>query len=358
MPADAARVIELARESGFELAGIAPALPAAEAASYAQWIAAGMHGKMGYLAGRRGEMRADPRTLLPSARSILSVGKVYNTDAPYTRERSGHGWISRYAWGAEDYHHVLNRALATLVERLQAESEAFEFKICVDTSPLLERAYAQAAGLGWIGRNTCVINEQLGSWFFLGEVLLSLDLSPSAPPPFRCGTCTACIDACPTDALVPVETPDGPEYTLDARRCISYTTIELKGEVPEEAREGNGHHIFGCDICQDVCPWNRPERAATTEDPNFAPAHAEPNLAELARFAPEQFRERFRGTPMQRSKWQGFLRNIAIAMGNSGEEKYREPLEQLAVSEDEVVALEARWALRQLVSTQGEQKVE
>jgi len=209
----------------------------------------------------------------------------------------------------------------------------------VDTAPLLERSYARLAGLGWIAKNTCLINQQSGSWIFLGELLLSIELDPDAPPPDRCGTCTRCIDACPTGAI--------PEpYKLDSRRCISYFTIELRGAWPEELRAPAGAHIFGCDICQDVCPWNR--RAAVTADPAFAPRHFAPPLDELAGLSHEQFREMFRGTPVTRARYSGFLRNVAIAMGNSGLARLREPLERLAASDDPVVADAARWGLERL----------
>src|SRR3954447_16769770 len=202
---------------------------------------------MGYLTDHRAGVRDDPRNLLASARSIICVGKLYQTPWPHTAEDEERGWISRYAWG-EDYHDVVRRGLERLVERLHAVTGEFESRVCVDTAPLLERSYARQAGLGWIGRNTCLINQQMGSWFFLGEVLVSLEIEPDGPAPDRCGTCTRCIDACPTDAIGPLG--------VDSTRCISYFTIELRGPVPEEHRAGIGTHVFGCDICQDVCPWN------------------------------------------------------------------------------------------------------
>jgi epoxyqueuosine reductase len=211
--------------------------------------------------------------------------------------------------------------------------------VCIDTAPLLERSYARLAGLGWIGKNTCLINQQQGSWFFLGELLVSLDLTPDAPPPDRCGTCTRCIDACPTAAIVPGK-------GLDASLCISYFTIELRGEIPDAQRPALGAHVFGCDICQDVCPWNR--RAPVTADPGFAPRHFAPPLDELAALTEAEFRAMFRGTPVTRAKYSGFLRNVAIAMGNARLEKFRAPLERLAASADPLVASHARWALGQL----------
>lgn len=344
---DSETIKAAAHEAGFELCGIARAEPTLESAFYPEWIRRGFHGKMGYLDGPRGEMRADPRTLLPSARSVISVGQVYNAPYRYSTESDDPdaAWVARYAWG-QDYHDTMKQRLLALVSRLE-ESAEFESKICVDTSPLLERAYAHGAGLGWIAKNTCLINEQIGSWFLLGEILISLDLEADEPVPFRCGTCTRCIDACPTDAFVEIG-GDGPSHALDSRRCISYWTIELKGEIPEANRGEIGRHVFGCDICQDVCPWNRPSRAATTDAPEFEPANAEPSLAELAAMTPEQFNQRFAGTPIKRSKYSGFLRNVCVVMGNSGDQRYVERLRKLETFDDDVVRGHARWALQRL----------
>jgi epoxyqueuosine reductase len=342
----------LALECGFELAGIAAAAPVPEAAYYRQWVAGGMAGEMRYLTGRRAGLRDDPRLLLPSARSILCVGKLYNGPQPYSTQFADSAWISRYAWG-EDYHNVLHRGLARVVEGLRAASpEPFECKICVDTAPLLERAYARHAGLGWIAKNTCLINQAMGSWFFLGELLLSLDIAPDQPPPDRCGSCTRCIEACPTEAIVPTGMAEGPAWALDARLCISYFTIELRGAAPEEARPGIGRHVFGCDICQDVCPWNL--RAPATEEPAFAPAHFAPPLEKLAAITEEEFREMFRDSPIRRARYTGFLRNVAIAMGNARQEKFRAALERLAAGIDAVVGEAARWGLGRLDGGAGD----
>ncbi len=330
----------MARKAGFELAGVAAAQPAADRARYHAWAAAGNAGEMRYLTDRRAAVRDDPRQLLPSARSIVCVGKVYQTAWPHTSEAADpeRGWISRYAWGG-DYHAEMRRGLERLADAIRERAGTVEMRICVDTAPLLERSYARLAGLGWIGKNTCLISQELGSWVFLGELLLSLAIEPDAPPPDRCGTCTRCLDACPTGAL--------PQpYELDARRCISYFTIELRGAWPVEPRAAAGAHVFGCDICQDVCPWNR--RAAVTDDPAFAPRHFAPPLEELAALTPESFGERFAGSPVLRARYAGFLRNVAIAMGNSGLAKFREPLERLAQSEDAAVAEAARWGLERL----------
>ncbi|MGA3201861.1 MAG: tRNA epoxyqueuosine(34) reductase QueG [Bryobacteraceae bacterium] len=327
------RVKELARECGFELAGVAAAEPVEDFSRYQEWVEKGFAGEMRYLTDRRAEVRRDPRNLLKSARSVISVGKLYNTEGPADA-------ISRYAWG-EDYHGVMRAGLEALAERLTREVGPFEYKICVDTAPLLERSYARQAGLGWIGKNTCLINEPLGSWFFLGEMVTSLELETDSPPAERCGSCTRCIDACPTGAIVNV----GGEWTLDSRRCISYLTIELRGPIPEEHRAGMGQHIFGCDICQDVCPWNN--RAPVTEGAAFS-TRAWPKLERIARFTREEFEEMSAGSPIARAKYSGMLRNVAVAMGNAGGERFRAALEDLSESEDAVVAEHARWGLGKL----------
>jgi len=341
-------VIRAARECGFELAGVAPAGPVAEFDHYERWLEQGMAAGMSYLAGRRGELRRDARNLLPSARSVICVGKLYNTAEPYSTELEdpARGWISRYAWG-RDYHEVMREGLERLAGRLgELVGCGFDYRVCVDTAPLLERSYARLAGLGWIAKNTCLINERLGSWIFLGELLTSLEIEPDRPPPDRCGSCTRCIDACPTQAIVPLSSASGPRWAVDSRRCISYFTIEHRGALPVEARAGVGRHVFGCDICQDVCPWNR--RAPAGSDPAFAAREVAPPLEELAALSEAEFRERFRPTPVWRARYRGFLRNVAVAMGNSGLEQFREPLERLAAGEDPVVAEHAAWALKRL----------
>jgi epoxyqueuosine reductase len=342
---------QLALDCGFDLAGIARAEPTPEAAHYQRWVEAGMAGAMGYLTGRRAELRNDPRSLLPSARSILCVGKLYNTDRPYSTASGGDAaWISRYAWG-DDYHDVLRDGLNRVVTRMQEAGLEFEHKICVDTAPILERVYARYAGLGWIGKNTCLINEPRGSWFFLGELLLSLELSSDCPPPNRCGTCTRCIDACPTKAIVPTG-HEQPSWQIDSRLCISYFTIELHGPMPEDHRAATGRHVFGCDICQDVCPWNR--RAPVTDDAAFQTRWPEPPLEKLAALQESEFAALFRGSPVSRARHRGFLRNVAVAMGNARREEYRDALERLAASDDTLVAEHARWALNQLESRRAE----
>jgi epoxyqueuosine reductase len=344
----ASEVKLLARDCGFELAGIALAEPISDAGRFSDWAARGLAGRMGYLTDHRAVVRLDPRNLLPSARSMLCVGKVYNGPQAHSIDRTDSelAWISRYAWG-QDYHRILRQNLERVAGAI-TERTACEYRICVDTAPLLERSYARMAGLGWIGRNTCLINQQLGSWIFLAELLLSIDLQPDHPPADRCGSCRRCIDACPTSAIVPA--PDGNSWELDARLCISYFTIELRGAIPEEQRASLGKHVFGCDICQDVCPWNR--RAAVTSDPAFLPMYEEPPLEHLASISEAEFREMFRPTPIERARYSGFLRNVAVAMGNSGAGKFAGPLERLARTSDEIVAEHARWALDRLNSRQ------
>jgi epoxyqueuosine reductase len=301
---------------------------------------------MRYLTDHRAEIRSHPARLLPDVRSIICVGLVYNGPEPYSTRFADpeRAWISRYAWGA-DYHNSLRIKLEDLNRKL-LKLEQFNSRICVDTAPLLERSMARIAGLGWIGRNTCLINQKLGSWFFLGELLTTLAIEPDAldcAPPDRCGTCTRCIEACPTAAIVP--SPDG-RFELDARLCISYFTIELRSAIPETQRASIGAHVFGCDICQDVCPWN--SRAAETSEPGFHPREFAPELERMAGITEAEFRNMFRNSPVSRTKYGGFLRNVAVAMGNSGLAKFREPLRRLAASEDSLVAEHARWALQQL----------
>ena len=339
-----ADVRRLAEACGFELAGVARAAPADDRNQYHAWVDLGFAGEMRYLTDRRAAMRDDPRALLPSARSVICVGKLYNAPQPYSTQFNDAelAWISRYAWG-EDYHRVLRQGLRRLEGSLREFAGVpFDSKICVDTAPLLERSYARLAGLGWIGKNTCLINQPRGSWFFLGELLVSLDIVADAPPPDRCGTCRRCIDACPTQAIVPF----GGRYAVDSRLCISYLTIELRGAIAEERRSGNGGHVFGCDICQAVCPWNR--RAPVTGVAAFHPSQVAPPLERLAALSEAEFRELFGGTPVWRARYAGFLRNVAVAMGNRALPQFRPALEKLAASAGPMVAEHARWALGKL----------
>ncbi len=278
-----------AQEAGFELAGVAPVRDFAELSYFPQWIANGHAGEMKYLETRDDAGRLKRESLsaaAPWARSVVVCAINYNTAQPYSTQVNDawRGWISRYAWSREDYHHSVLRKLRVIEERLlkgagseqaQASSSAGgSLQLCsgrapklqtrsyVDTGPIVERVYAKYAGVGWIGKNTCVLNQKMGSWLFLGVILTSLELVPDLPAPDRCGTCTRCLDACPTNAFLA-------PYRLDANKCISYLTIEKRGSIPEELRSGMGSHVFGCDICQDVCPWNR--KAPATQAPEFQP---------------------------------------------------------------------------------------
>ncbi len=336
----AARAKAIAIDVGFDLAGIARADAPRELAFFAEWIARGHAGEMAYLtsqAARRGDLRA----AFPWARCVLAVGLQYDTPHPYsTQSPPGSGWISRYAWG-DDYHDVMKALLERTLERLRAEAGPFEARAYVDTGPLVERAYAAAAGLGAWGKNTCLLHPEHGSWFFLGEIVTDLDLPADAPRPDMCGSCRACLDACPTQAFTA-------PYVLDATRCISYLTIELRGSIPERLREGVGRHAFGCDVCQDVCPWNRRRRRRGLAAFEPRPGSHAPDLGELAALDEEAFRRRFRKSPLKRAKRRGLLRNVAVALGNAADPARRPVLERLAADADPVVREHARWALGRL----------
>jgi len=342
-------VKQAAREAGFDLAGIAPVRDAPELNYFPEWIAAGHAGEMKYMEARNesGNLkRASLQNAAPWARSVIVCALNYNTAQPYSTQVNDpqRGWISRYAWG-EDYHDAVMERLRVVEQHLRREcddSEApMQTRCYVDTGPLVERVYAKYAGVGWIGKNTCILNQKLGSWLFLGVILTSLELEPDLPAPDRCGTCTRCIDACPTDALIA-------PYELDANRCIAYLTIEKRGTIPEDIRDGIGRHVFGCDICQDVCPWNR--KAPVTSAAEFQPREGlvDPALEWLAEMTAEEFREKFRGSPVRRTKHNGLRRNAVIAMGNSGDARFLPLLQHLSEDEDAVVAESARWAKAKL----------
>ncbi len=329
----------LGQEVGFDLVGVAlPDVPA-HLDFFSDWVAQGYAGEMAYLRTQV-ERRSDARRAFPWARSLLCVGLQYDTSQPYSTQATSQGWISRYAWG-DDYHDVLKVLLERWVARLVEHIGPFQARTYVDTGPIVERAYAAAAGLGAWGKNTCLLHPQHGSWFFLGEVVTDLDLEPDTPRPDMCGTCTACLDACPTGAFPRA-------FVLDATRCISFLTIELRGPIPEDLRPGVGRHVFGCDICQDVCPWNRKRRRQGGPAFEPRPGAVAPALDELATLDPAAFAERFRKSPVKRAKRRGLLRNVAVALGNAGEARHRALLERLAEDEDALIAEHARWALRRL----------
>jgi epoxyqueuosine reductase len=339
-----------AEQAGFELAGIAPAADSPELQAFPEWIAAGHAGEMKYMEARdeRGSLkRASLLRVAPWARSVIVCAINYNTDHPYSTELHdpGRGWISRYAWSREDYHEAvlarLQQVEAAMHEAVEETEPQLITRSYVDTGPIVERVFAKYAGVGWIGKNTCIINQQIGSWLFLGVILTSLELTPDVPAPDRCGTCTRCIEACPTDAILA-------PYQLDSNRCISYLTIEKRGSIPEELRAGMGQHVFGCDICQDVCPWNRKAPATTAPEFSAREGLVNPALDWLAEMSVEEFRETFRSSPIRRAKRSGLRRNAAIAIGNSGNRQFLPLLEELVIDEDESVADSAHWAMKQL----------
>jgi epoxyqueuosine reductase len=300
-----------ARELGFDACGIAPAADHSELQFFTEWLARGFAGSMAYLS-RSAERRRDVRHVLPSAQSVIVTGTVYNTDRGYSvacrdPERAH---VARYAWG-DDYHDVLAARLDALIGWMRdRHPEPFEARPYVDTGPVQERVYAQHAGVGWIGKNTCVIHPELGSWLFLAEIICSLPLDPDVPAFDQCGTCTLCLDACPTRALVA-------PGVLDATRCISYLTIEHRGDIPEELAADVGTHVFGCDICQEVCPWNQTPPIST--DPRWQPRPAwdARSVSELTVLSDEELDEALKGSAMSRAKRAGIRRNVEISMSNS-----------------------------------------
>lgn len=344
-----------AAEARFDLSGIAPVGDVPELKSFPAWIASGHAGEMKYMESRddQGELkRGSLSRVAPWAKSVIVCAINYNTDHPYSTQVSdpARGWISRYAWSREDYHDAVLRRLKQVEAALHKATADTDPNLTtrsyVDTGPIVERVFAKYAGVGWIGKNTCILNQKKGSWLFLGVILTSLELTPDLPAPDRCGTCTRCIDACPTDALIA-------PYQLDSNRCISYLTIEKRGAIPEDMRSGIGRHVFGCDICQDVCPWNR--KAPTTTAPEFDARSGlvNPALDWLAEISEEEFRMAFRGSPIRRAKRSGLRRNAVIAIGNSRRREFLPILERLAHDEDEIVAETARWALLQFQEDTG-----
>ena len=349
-PAEAARDVDrdvrgLALAFGFDLVGVAPATPSPRAAALRDWVARGFGGSMAYIA-RRVEERADPSRVLPGARSWVVVGLVYDPG-----ERVGSDLeVARYAAG-DDYHEVMGervRALATAIEGMAPPGERVRTRAYVDTGPVLERDAAARGGLGWIGKNTCLIHRGLGSYLFLGVVLTDLALQPDAPVPDHCGSCTACLDACPTDAFVE-------PYVLDATRCIAYTTIEDPGPIPEALRSGHGARLFGCDLCQEVCPWNQPHKRELPDDPLGLRARLAPRpawkraaLAWVLGLDEDAWRAATRHSPLRRARYRGLVRNALVAAGNSGDVALRELVQRFAEGSDALLAEHARWALARL----------
>jgi len=346
-------------EAGFDLAGIAGVGEFPELEYFPAWIAEGRGGEMAYLHARdeQGSLkRASLRSVALWARSVVVCALNYNTAQPYSTQvnDSDRGWISRYAWSRRDYHNVVLQKLKQVEARISsqwtvASGQEIQTRAYVDTGPLVERVYAKYAGVGWIGKNTCIINQRLGSWLFLGVILSSLELTADLPAPDRCGTCRRCLEACPTQALTA-------PYQLDSNLCISYLTIEKRGAIPEEMRAGMGRQVFGCDICQDVCPWNRKAPASSSPDLQPRSELVNPALEWLAEMKAEQFAESFRGSPVRRAKLSGLRRNAIVAMGNSGNGKFISTLERLSSDPDPVVAEHADWALAKVRTAQPESR--
>jgi epoxyqueuosine reductase len=335
-----------AHKLGFQFVGVTTPEPAASFPVYQEWIVADHHGEMGYLSAARAlQRRADPRQILPECQSILVLGMHYNPPkVKPSQENALQGRVAAYAWN-EDYHQVFKPRLQTLVEFIEKETgESIPNRWYTDTGPVLERDLAQRAGLGWVGKNGMLINPQTGSYFLLAEILLGIPLKVDSPfPTDHCGSCTRCIEACPTDCILP-------NRTLDARRCLSYLTIELKGEIPPELRPNLGNWVFGCDICQQVCPWNL-RFATETQEPAFAPRDAVPmvDLVQELSLTPEAFIRKFKGSPVKRSKRRGYLRNVAVALGNSGDPAAIPVLTQALLEDPEpLVRGHAAWALGQI----------
>jgi epoxyqueuosine reductase len=340
---------EEALRLGFSLVGFTSPEPPPHLNTYLGWLEAGRQGSMEYLGTAPArQRRADPRQILPECTSILALGIRYSDPrAAAAAEPAGQppqGRVAAYAWG-EDYHDVLQERLKALVAIIESlVGHPVPNRWYTDTGPILERDLAQRAGLGWAGKNTCLIHPQGGSYFFLAEILLGLELEPDLPlATDLCGSCTRCIEACPTACILP-------DRTLDARRCISYLTIELKGTIPVDLRPQIGSWVFGCDICQIVCPWN--ERFSLLEgDPAFAarPGLPRPDLRQELALSPEEFNRKFKGSPVKRAKRRGYLRNVAVALGNARDASAVPDLERVLREELEpLVRAHAAWALGQI----------
>jgi epoxyqueuosine reductase len=362
--ADRTWILEHAKALGFDLCGVVRAENFPELARFEEWLERGYAGEMAYLKDPR---RVQPELVLKGVRSVIVCALNYNTAQPYSTEAAAmnaaegtplRAWISRYAWG-DDYHEVMWEKLNALVEAMTERfSDPFMTRAYVDTGPVAERVFAKYAGLGWLGKNTLLLNKTYGSWFFLGVILTTLELAPSlepadAPPPDLCGSCRRCLEACPTGALVE-------PYVLDARKCISYLTIELRGSIPEEFREPIGWHVYGCDICQDVCPYNR--RAPVTPAEQFQPRQerSERDLSKaalewLVGMEEEEFRVVFRKSAVKRTKWAGLARNACVALGNAkfaaegtDQSRAKQALLHRTESKIPIVAESAQWALKHI----------
>jgi epoxyqueuosine reductase len=331
----AAHVKEAGRRLGFDLVAIGPASPPDHAVAFEDWLDAGHAGGMAYLERGR-DKRLDPGRVLPGARSVVACALGYFQG----RSAGGPPWVARYAWG-EDYHGVMEPRLRALADTIVGLAPGTLARAYVDTGPLLERDLAARAGLGWIGKNTMLLHPELGSFFFIGTVLATAVIEADAPLPDRCGSCTRCLDACPTGAFVD-------PYVLDSRRCIAYLTIESRGPIPAELRSAVGAWAFGCDVCQDVCPWNR--RAPVTDDAAFGPGR-HPSLAELLALGETAYRESLRGSPLRRARREGLARNAAVALGNRGAAGDVPALTEALGRPEPTVRGHAAWALGRIGGT-------
>ncbi len=343
------RIKEKANELGFVLAGVTTPEPPPHYSTFENWLAQDRHGTMNYLADERSRTRrADPREILPECKSILVLATPYSSPNIALSGTSGgsvveagqaRGNIASYAWG-QDYHDVLPARMKELVQFIEEQAGGpIKNRYYTDTGPILERDLAQRAGIGWIGKNTCLINPKQGSYFLLSEILLDLPLEPDLPMVTdHCGTCTRCITACPTQCILP-------NRTLDARRCISYLTIELKDDIPTELRPLIGDWAFGCDICQMVCPWNR---FAVEGDPAFGNQNPPHSLTEELEITPQEFNQRFKQTSIQRAKRRGYLRNVAVALGNTAGWHALPVLNDALEDPEPLVREHAKWALEEI----------
>ena len=338
------KILRQAARLGFVYLGVTTCDPPPNWDVYERWLADGKHGEMAYLATERARVRrADPRRILPDCRSILSLGIPYPPAKPVGLPTGDRliGRVASYAWG-EDYHNVLPERMRSLLTYIEAQvGRQVSSRWYTDTGPVLERDLAQRAGLGWIGKNTCLIHPQKGSYFFLAQILIDLDLPPDSPfSADRCGSCTRCIEACPTGCILP-------DRTIDSRRCISYLTIELKSAIPNHLRAQMGDWVFGCDICQQVCPWN--QRFANTQvEPAYEPREglAYPDLTNEISLTPVAFNRKFKGSPVKRAKRRGYLRNVAVALGNHGDEIAISSLSDALLTDPEpLVRGHSAWAL-------------
>jgi epoxyqueuosine reductase len=332
---------EKTRQLGFVLAGVTTPDPPPHYSTFEHWLAQGRHGTMEYLATERSRTRrADPREIMPECKSILVLATPYSPPSPSRRGMAeGQGEVASYAWGT-DYHDILPARMQELVRFIERQvGHSVNTRWYTDTGPILERDLAQRAGIGWIGKNTCLIHPRHGSYFLLSEILLDLELEPD--PPFvtdHCGTCTRCIEACPTDCILP-------DRTIDATRCISYLTIELKEDIPMELRDKMGNWVFGCDICQMVCPWNR---FAGEGDPAFGHENPAHSLREELSMDAQKFNQRFKRSPVKRTKRRGYLRNVAVALGNTGTMHALPVLQHALDHEEPLVREHSGWAIEEI----------